>query len=175
MRDWFDRNFTPKGLFGVLLFLITAIPDWVSREDFWRGRMYRILHLVLSPWGRLSLIGVGVLIIWLDHRTVLKNKGIRQSAFIDSLAVELTPSRDRPAKGKAMSGDAQKLAEALRDQFRANVATTAFAREYVHSSFRWRDVMALCDLILGDKMCIACLRTTRHEKFCPRRQKGAKK
>jgi len=65
---WLDRNFTVKGLIGLLLFLYSFVPDSVARSDYWRARWHAISIFLLSPVGRVTLIVAGVLIIWLDHR-----------------------------------------------------------------------------------------------------------
>jgi hypothetical protein len=80
IRGWFDRNFTFKGLAALILFLICAIPDWVSRATYWKGKVGGFIHFFLTPVGRIVLIVLGIVIIFLDHRNVLKKKEKRPGA-----------------------------------------------------------------------------------------------
>jgi hypothetical protein len=74
IKNWFDSKFTLKGFAAFLFLLICAIPDWESRGEFWKVRVHSIGHFFLTPLGRVTLICIGVLVIWLDHRDVLKRR-----------------------------------------------------------------------------------------------------
>src|SRR5436309_6199389 len=75
-RQWFDKNFTLRGLFTLIVLIFCAVPDWKSRGEYWEQILYwdAIKTFVFSGWGRFTIICIGALIIWLDHRTVIKRK-----------------------------------------------------------------------------------------------------
>jgi len=77
-RDWTEAQFSRLTLFGVLLLLISAIPDWKARIDFWKesfrwvaGHLTFAFSFFQSGSGRLILVAAGLLIIWADHRRVV--------------------------------------------------------------------------------------------------------
>jgi hypothetical protein len=77
VADWFDRNFTIKGLIGLLLWLIIQIPDWLSRHEFWKGKvntLKAVYAFLLTPVGQIVAVFIGLIVIWLDHRSVLKKR-----------------------------------------------------------------------------------------------------
>lgn len=83
IRDWYDKNFTIKGLLSFVVMLYCAIPDWQSRTDFWSKQLHSILALLQTTYGRLAVMVLAGVVIWLDHRTVLKKqqgKGNRPTA-----------------------------------------------------------------------------------------------
>jgi hypothetical protein len=78
LRDWYDRNFTIKGFLSFLLLLYCAIPDWQSRDEFWSKRLPTILAFLQTAYGRLTIIVLAGIVIWLDHRSVMKKRTERQ-------------------------------------------------------------------------------------------------
>lgn len=75
VRRWLDMNFTWKGLSALVLFIITAIPDWQSRGQYWNGRWHAITQfIVFSPMGRIVIILLGLACIALDHRSLMKRR-----------------------------------------------------------------------------------------------------
>jgi hypothetical protein len=78
IRSWFEKNFTVKGLLAFAFFLYSVIPDSIARHDFWAQQMHTILGFVSTPLGRIGLACLAALVIWADHRSVLrKSKGDR--------------------------------------------------------------------------------------------------
>lgn len=86
IRDWFDRNFTLKGLVALVVLIFCGVPDWKSRGEYWEQVLHweTIKMFALSGWGRLMLIASGGFIIWLDHRGVLKNRKSERQLNIKS-------------------------------------------------------------------------------------------
>ncbi len=61
--------------FGIAVVVVSFIPDWQGRIDFWsKAIRWTVPHLA-SPIGRFLLVICGVVIIWLDHRRVLGRRG----------------------------------------------------------------------------------------------------
>ncbi len=58
-----------KGIIGIAIFIYCAIPDWDARNGWWKLRVPFILHNA-----RVILIFVALLVIWLDHRNILKKR-----------------------------------------------------------------------------------------------------
>jgi hypothetical protein len=56
--------------FGVFLFVLAIIPRWVSIGRFWYGIghwTWERIAWLSTGWGRVSLVVVGLLLIWLDQ------------------------------------------------------------------------------------------------------------
>jgi hypothetical protein len=107
LRDWFDRNFTLRGLLAFLFWAISAIPDWVSNFEFWKGRVPKIIQFLLTPTGRFILILLGIFIVWLDHRSVLRKRRNRgeETALQLSGALVVSDSDPRPYLEIKEAGD----------------------------------------------------------------------
>lgn len=75
VRRWFDMNFTWKGLTALVIFIITAFPDWQSRGQYWEGKWHAVTQFVVfSQIGRFFVIIIGLLCIGLDHHSVVKHR-----------------------------------------------------------------------------------------------------
>jgi len=56
----------------------SVIPDSIARHDFWARQMHTIVGFFSTPLGRFGLGLLAALVIWADHRSVLKkSKGDR--------------------------------------------------------------------------------------------------
>jgi len=73
-KNWFDRNFTFKGMAAATLAAAKVIPDAFGRKDFWSVHLTSIWHF-LSAHSTPSVILACALLIWLDNRRVIKNRG----------------------------------------------------------------------------------------------------
>jgi hypothetical protein len=71
--DWFNRNFTFKGLIAALVFLAKEVPDAFGRKDFWSTHLV-LIWKVISAHSTISTIVACALVIWLDHRRVLEKR-----------------------------------------------------------------------------------------------------
>ena len=102
IRDWYDRNFTIKGFVSLLVLIYCAIPDWKSRNEFWSLKLHAILAVLQTGYGRLVVIVAAAIVIWLDHRTVIKKQraglpdekrqiGDTKKPVIESLATQALP------------------------------------------------------------------------------------
>jgi hypothetical protein len=75
VRKWFDTNFTLKGLAALMFLIFTGIPDWQYYGEYWKGELHTITQFVVfSPWGRVVILLLGVVVIWMDHRSVMKRR-----------------------------------------------------------------------------------------------------
>jgi hypothetical protein len=68
---WFNKNFTWKGLLALLLWIAKDLPDWIGRRDFWGINLPKFGHF-LKTWEALLVPVLVGLLIWLDHRAVLR-------------------------------------------------------------------------------------------------------
>ncbi len=61
-----------------LIVLLIVIPDWVSRGSFWYGSAVAswpsLKAAYASPYGKLSLVVLAFLLIWLDQRRITRKK-----------------------------------------------------------------------------------------------------
>jgi hypothetical protein len=71
VREWYRRNFTFKGLGLLALLVLREVPDWFGIKDFWKSNLFTIWQFVLVHSTTALIICIGIL-IWLDHRAVLK-------------------------------------------------------------------------------------------------------
>ncbi|MGA9508999.1 MAG: hypothetical protein WBV55_10295 [Candidatus Sulfotelmatobacter sp.] len=74
VREWYEKNFTLKGFLVFVVLVYCAIPDWQARDEFWVKRLPGILSFLQTGWGRLSVIVLAGVLVWLDHRGVLKRR-----------------------------------------------------------------------------------------------------
>jgi hypothetical protein len=70
LRGWLEKNFTWKGLVVGVFVLYQIVPDTSGRNAYWLS-MYPAIKDFIFNHSRIFLIGLGVLLIWLDHRSVL--------------------------------------------------------------------------------------------------------
>lgn len=84
LRSWFDHNFTIKGLGAATLFLICGIPDWSSRTDYWKTKLHTIMAFLGTVPGRIVIMAIGVMLIWMDHRAVLARHRVPTSGSLTS-------------------------------------------------------------------------------------------
>lgn len=130
IRRWFDMNFTIKGLVTLVAFVVTAIPDWQSRGEYWEGKWHAITQFfVFTPIGRVVIIIIGACLIWLDHRSVIKK---RKAASIP-LDIELKPSSgpsDKMLLALTNNGKIQKFHAQCTTLSRRNDPNKLFQKTY---------------------------------------------
>lgn len=71
LKLWFAKNFTFKGAALFVIWIAKIVPDMFGRTDFWAkhgGSLWRTVYSHTT----LSITLVCALLIWLDHRRVLK-------------------------------------------------------------------------------------------------------
>jgi hypothetical protein len=74
IRDWFERNFSFKGVALLFTWIAAWVPDAFGRVDFWSrhiGWVWRHIYTHSS----LSVAVVCGVLIWLDHRRVIAKRG----------------------------------------------------------------------------------------------------
>lgn len=69
--DWFDKNFTWKGLVALVFWLLINIPDWIGRKDFWKANVNTFWSYIIAH-SSVALLLLCALVIWIDHRAVLR-------------------------------------------------------------------------------------------------------
>lgn len=74
VMEWFDRNFTFKGLLVALWAALTTIPDAFGRKEFWSSHLVSIWSFIYAH-STMSTIMVCALLIWLDNRRVIAKRG----------------------------------------------------------------------------------------------------
>lgn len=80
LKTWLDKNFTLKSVLLAAFALLAAIPDWQSRGEYWKGHAHAITQFFLfSGLGRLSVVISAALVIWADHRSVLKRHNVHKT------------------------------------------------------------------------------------------------
>jgi hypothetical protein len=93
LKDWYERNFTWKGVVAVVFFAAKEIPDNFGRKEFWSAKLPIIWRFIYDHSTILTVLLVG-LIIWADHRMVIdrrakllddKTLGGRTLAFCEEL------------------------------------------------------------------------------------------
>ena len=71
IKLWFARNFTFKGAALFVVWIAKVIPDVFGRTDFWAKNGGFLWHTAYDH-ATLSITLLCALLIWLDHRRVLK-------------------------------------------------------------------------------------------------------
>jgi hypothetical protein len=70
---------------SALIVLLIVIPDWVSRGGFWYSSAVAswpsLRAAYASPYGKLSLIVLAFLLIWLDQRRITRQKAEPHGPF----------------------------------------------------------------------------------------------
>ncbi len=98
IKKWCRDNFSFRGVAGLLLLVYCAIPDYYSRNEFWKSKM-PFLRQFVSEHSRLLLLSIGLLLTWLDHRLVLaKRKNAEKSGLqlsIEGIWWEYNSAKDR--------------------------------------------------------------------------------
>lgn len=73
ITNWCQANFTFTGLGALILAVYCLIPDYYSRNEFWKSKLPFLKDFIFAH-SRLLLISVAILLIWLDHRRVLAGR-----------------------------------------------------------------------------------------------------
>src|SRR5579863_8082674 len=99
LREWFDKNFTFRGLIAFCWFVLTTIPRWFGIKNFWSTHL-ALIWRVLIEHGTIAVAIACAVLIWLDHRRVLKKR-------------EPQPYDPNSVKGRTLQlrDDLQKLAD----------------------------------------------------------------
>lgn len=72
---WFDKNFTMRSLLYLVFALITDVPDWRSRIEYWGSRWHSVAHFFLfGPYGKITIVIVGIIVILADHRRIIRQR-----------------------------------------------------------------------------------------------------
>jgi hypothetical protein len=74
VRAWAKRQLTIKGLIGMAILLYCAPPDWQGRNEFWVHH-WAVIRSIAAGYGRAALIVVGLSMVWLDNRRLVKKRG----------------------------------------------------------------------------------------------------
>src|SRR5580698_10484502 len=72
---------------SALIVLLIVVPDWVSRGGFWYTSAIAswpsLKMAYASPYGKITLIALALLFIWLDQRRITRKK--TEPVDLDSL------------------------------------------------------------------------------------------
>lgn len=68
-------EYSKLSLAGIAVLIVSFIPDWQGRIEFWSKVLRSLIPHLASPGGRMILMVCGGLIIWLDHRRFLARHG----------------------------------------------------------------------------------------------------
>src|ERR1700690_1149644 len=98
IKSLYQANFTFKGLAALLLAIYCLVPDYYSRNEFWKSKMPFLKDFVFT-YNRSLLICVAILVIWLDHRRVLAGRRRAEKSglklTIENLWYEYVKDRDQ--------------------------------------------------------------------------------
>ena len=75
-KEWYERNFTLRGLGTLLFWLFITIPDWQYYIEYWKEDLPSVLRFIVTPLGRLVITLIAAAVIWLDNRSVLRRRGV---------------------------------------------------------------------------------------------------
>jgi hypothetical protein len=128
---------------GALVVLLIVIPDWVSRGGFWYGFALGawpfLKQAYASPFGKLTLIALAFVLIWLDQRRIgrarLKSYDLgtfkgRALKLRDDIQ-EFYNNAPQPAGGQ--------IAGENRDDFTKRVLSASSRRvDYLVNGYAWR-------------------------------------
>jgi hypothetical protein len=115
IREWFDRNFTFRGVGAGIILALKLIPDFVGRTDFWSLHFRAVWQIVFAHSTMAVILGCAAF-IWLDHRAVLKRR-------------EPTRINEKTLKGRTL-----KLADDM-ERFLAEMGTRpVWDRADIHST-----------------------------------------
>lgn len=82
---WVRQQITWKGFgLGFLIFVYSVLPDYDARNRWWKERLPSILHFA-AVHSQLTLIAIGLLVIWIDHRSLVKKRSGRAAPEDTSL------------------------------------------------------------------------------------------
>jgi hypothetical protein len=76
ITGWYERNFSWRGAAALAWLLAKEIPSISGRQAFWSRNLPTIWSFVFAHSTILAVVAVG-LIIWLDHRRMVKRQGQR--------------------------------------------------------------------------------------------------
>jgi len=107
ITGWYDKNFTWRGLLAFVLWIIVSIPDWAGRRDFWRANVGMVRQFAVAH-SQAVLLAVFCLLIWLDHRAVLKKHRIEPQPKTES-----APPAAEQSKAKSLQTLLGELADGL--------------------------------------------------------------
>jgi hypothetical protein len=170
-RAWYDRNFTVKGFLSFLVLLYCAIPDWLSRNEFWSNKVHSIAAWLQTEYGRLAVIVLAGVVIWLDHRTVLKKQhgtGNRQMAGVsghDLLPSTLPAQVSLPLAKNEQRKFVDVTPEYLIGLFKGNHTTIQSAKLAEAFMGKWIKVSGPTGDVMGDTATLRQLTFSDHSIY----------
>jgi len=69
------EEYTKLTWFAIAVLIVSVVPDWQGRLEYWSAAIRWALPHLASGWGRTALMIFGLALIWLDHRRVLARHG----------------------------------------------------------------------------------------------------